>query len=199
MINSAISHLANQLNQFLKRSFDLNEDVVVVSNILEQDGSISPNVNNKMVVILTNIEKDTVPYRQPMNGPLAAGNADARRAGVTRPPLYLNLYLMFVANFGGGNYAEALKFISKTIGFFQHQPVFDQSVTPDLDPRIEKLILDIENLSIQDLSNLWGLLSGKYLPSILYKVRMVSFDAEDVIGQVPTIGDPQTSVAVARH
>lgn len=197
MINSAISHLAGQLNQFLKRSFELNEDVVVVSNILEQDGSISPNINNKMVVILTNIEKDTVPYRQPMNGG-APGNGEYKRAGMTRPPLYLNLYLMFVANFGGGNYSEALKFISKTIGFFQHQPVFDQTASPDLDPRIEKLILDIENLSIQDLSNLWGLLSGKYLPSILYKVRMVSFDAEDIVGQVPTIGDPQVSI-VARH
>lgn len=190
MINSAISHLATQLNQYLKRSFELSEDVVVVSNLLEQDGSMSPNINNKVVVILTNIEKDTVPYRLPQSG-----GGDGRRIGVTRPPLYLNLYLMFVANFGGGNYSEALKFISRTIGYFQHNPVFDQLNTPELDPRIEKLILDIENLSIQDLSNLWGLLSGKYLPSILYKVRMVSFDTEDIVGQVPAVGQPQVSTA----
>lgn len=194
MINSAISHLASQLNQFLKRSFELTEDVVVVSNILEQDGTLSPNVNNKVVVILTNIEKDTVPYRQPMNGNNGS-NGDYTRSGVNRPPVYLNLYLMFVANFSGNNYSEALKFISKTIGYFQRQPVFDQNSTPDLDPRIEKLILDIENLSIQDLSNLWGLLSGKYLPSILYKVRMVAFDADDIVGQVSNVGDVQVSVS----
>jgi hypothetical protein len=194
MINSAISHLANQLNQFLKRSFELNEDVVVVSNILEQDGSLSPNVNNKVVVILTNIEKDTVPYRQAPNGKTVSGGEGAR-SGIGRPPVYLNLYLMFVANFSGNNYSEALKFISKTIGFFQRQSVFDQHSTPDLDPRIEKLILDIENLSIQDLSNLWGLLSGKYLPSILYKVRMVSFDTDDIIGQVSNVGDIQVAIA----
>ena len=192
MINSAISHLASQLNQFLKRSFELNEDVVVVSNILEQDGSVSPNVNNKVVIMLTNIEKDTVPYRQNMNAGMGGG-ADHGRSGVSQRPVYLNLYLIFVANFSGNNYSEALKFISKTIGFFQRQPVFDQQSTPGLDPRIEKLILDIENLSIQDLSNLWGLLSGKYLPSILYKVRMVSFDAEDIVGQVPNVGDLQIS------
>lgn len=194
MINSAISHLANQLNQFLKRSFELNEDVVVVSNILEQDGSLSPNVNNKVVVILTNIEKDTVPYRQAPNGKTVSGGEGAR-SGIGRPPVYLNLYLMFVANFSGNNYSEALKFISKTIGFFQRQPVFDQHSTPDLDPRIEKLILDIENLSIQDLSNLWGLLSGKYLPSILYKVRMVSFDTDDIVGQVSNVGAIQVAIS----
>jgi hypothetical protein len=192
MINSAISHLASQLNQFLKRSFDLNEDIVVVSNILEQDGSVSANVTNKLVVFLTNIEKDTIPFRQPANGNSGSnsGNGNSRSV-VSSQPIYLNLYVMFAANFSGSNYPEALKFISYTIGFFQKQPVFDQRSTPDLDPRIEKLILDVENLSFPDLSNVWGLLSGKYLPSILYKVRMVSFDADDVAGQAPNVVETQ--------
>ena len=50
MIDAAISHIAGQLNQYLKRSFDLNEDIVVVSNILEQDGSVASNVANKLVM-----------------------------------------------------------------------------------------------------------------------------------------------------
>ena len=40
MIYAAVSHISSQLNQFLKRSFDLVEDVVVMSNILEQDGTL---------------------------------------------------------------------------------------------------------------------------------------------------------------
>ncbi len=189
VINAAISHLANQLNQFLKRSFGLTEDIVTVSNIVEPDGSIAPNVNNKLVMLLTNIERDTVPFRKPSSN--ASGNA---RSPISVPPLYLNLYVMVAANFSGKNYPEALKLISNTISFFQRQPVFDRNSTPDLDQRIEKLILDMENLKIQDLSNVWGLLGGKYLPSVLYKVRMVTFDAADIVGQVPTLQDPQLSL-----
>jgi hypothetical protein len=187
MINAAVSHIANQLNQFLKRSFDLNEDVVVMSNILEQDGTLAPNINNKLVVFLVNIEKETTSSRQ-------ADYCGFERSASTYPPVFLNLYVMVAGNFSGSNYSEALKFVSNTVSFFQRQPVFDHTVTPDLDKRINKLILDIENLNIQDLSSLWGVLSGKYQPSILYKVRMVSFDSGDIRSQLSPIRGYQASV-----
>jgi hypothetical protein len=187
MINSVVGHLAQQLNQFFKQAYDLNEDIVVISNLLEQDGAIASGVSNKLVMFLTNIEKDTVPFRQPLGG---AETMDGR-AVMTIPPLYLNLYVMIAANFSGANYAEALKFISNAIAYFQRNPVFDHRNAPDLDSRIEKLILEIENLSIQDLSNLWSILSGKYLPSILYKVRMVVMDREDIAGQAPLARQPE--------
>jgi len=190
MIDSAISHIASQLNQYLRRSFDLAEDVVVISNILEQDGSLASHIDNKLVVFLVNIEKDTVAHRQP-NGNMVGGD----RSVISYPPIYLNLYLMFAGNFSGNNYLESLKFVSNTISFFQRRPVFDHQNTPDLDGRIDKLVMDIENIKITDLNNLWSVLSGRYLPSILYKVRMVTFDSGDVITQVPTLKEPQSSVS----
>ena len=189
MIDSAVTHLANQLNQYLRRTVDLNEDIVVVSNLVEQDGQISPHVNNKLVMFLINIEKDTVPTRK-HNG-YAVG---ADRATTSYPPLFLNLHLMIAGHFSGSNYPEALKFISHTVSFFQRRPLFDHHNTPDLDERIEKLVLDIENLSIHDLSTLWGVLSGKYLPSVLYKVRMVTFDKDDVVSLAPTLKELQPTV-----
>lgn len=188
MIYGAVSHIASQLNQFLKRSFDLSEDVVVVSNILEQDGTLAPNINNKLVVFLVNVERDTTSSRQ--------GNLSSfALSAATYPPVFLNLYVMIAGNFNCSNYPEALKFLSNAVSFFQRQPVFDHQLTPDLDRRISKLALDIENLNIQDLSSLWGILSGKYQPSILYKVRMVSFDAGDIRGQLSPIKGYQPSVA----
>lgn len=188
MIHAAVSHIAGQLNQFLKRSFDLNEDVVVMSNILEQDGTLAPNINNKLVVFLVNVEKETTPARQPVPG------SGPERSASTYPPVFLNLYVMIAGHFGASNYAEALKFLSNTVSFFQRQPVFDHQVTPELDKRIDKLALDIENLNVQDLSSLWGILSGKYLPSILYKVRMVTFDAGDIRSQLSPILQDRFSV-----
>jgi hypothetical protein len=184
MINSAVSHLASQLNQFLKQAYALSEDIVLVSNLIGHDGSLVLNTSNKLIIFLTNLEKDTMPFRQHQQGDSGS------RSVVRNPPVYLNLYVMVAANFSGANYTEALKFISSTISFFQRFPVFDHQVTPDLDNRIEKLVLDIENMKINELSNLWTLLGGKYLPSILYKVRMVAFDPGNVIGQVPNIRLP---------
>ena len=108
----------------------------------------------------------------------------------TNLPIHLNLYLMFASYFSGSNYQEGLKFLSKTINYFQGQSVFDHQNSPGLDRNIDKLVLDIQNLSIDELSNLWGILSGKYLPSVLYKVRMVSYDENAVKGQTSVILKP---------
>ncbi|HEY4319223.1 MAG TPA: DUF4255 domain-containing protein [Herbaspirillum sp.] len=185
MINAAVSHLAVQLNQFLKQAYALTEDIVLMSGLVDAEGHAVPNTNNKLVVFLANLEKDTVPYRQQ-----TAGEVGAARSVVSSAPLYLNLYVMIAANFSGANYSEALKLISGAISYFQRFPVFDHQVTPGLDPRIEKLVLDMENLKIHELSNIWTLLGGKYLPSVLYKVRMVAFDTDDIVARVPTVRMP---------
>ncbi len=189
MIQAALNHLANQLNAYLKRTNNLTEDIVVVSSLVESDGNVVAHTNNKLVLLLTNIERDPLPQA---NATRATGFDG--RAVVGSRSLYLNLYVMVAANFSGNNYAESLKFISKAIAFFQMQPVFDKQSTPDLDSRIDKLVLDIENLNIQDLSNLWGLLGGKYLPSVYYRVRMVTINPDNVLAQLPYATRPQSDV-----
>nr|WP_315249079.1 DUF4255 domain-containing protein [uncultured Duganella sp.] len=184
MISAALTHLANQLNQQFRTNFQLAEDVAVVSNLVELDGSMAPNANNKLVITLVNIEKDTVPYR-----PGSAGRSLDDRLLQHNAPLFLNLYVMVSANFGAGNYSEALKYISQAVAFFQLKPVLDQRNSPGLDRRIERLMLDIENLPVPDLNNLWSLLGGRYLPSMFYKVRMLTVDAGAVSGQLPFISD----------
>jgi hypothetical protein len=187
MIHASITHLANHLNQFLRYQYQLAEDIVAVSNLLAQDGTVAPHINNKVVVSLVNVEKDTTVNR-------GNGAGSMMRSAVYSPPIYLNLYVVFAANFSGPNYPEALKFISSTISYFQRLPVFDHSTTPDLDNRIEKLVLDIENLKTHELSNLWTVLSGKYLPSIMYKVRMIAFDSGDLTRSIPNIANPLGSL-----
>lgn len=189
MLDVAISHIVNQVNQHLMRIDERDEKVVVVSNILEQDGTVAAHVNDKIVVSLVNIEKDTVPFQTQKL------SSNGLRSLATNPPIYFNLYLMFASYFSGSNYPEGLKYIAKTINYFQAQNVFDRQNSPGMDSGIEKLILDIENLDLNDLSNLWGILSGKYLPSVLYKVRMVTVDANAVKDQISGVTKPQSSMA----
>jgi len=189
MIDAAINHIASNVNQQLMRSFGLNEDVVVVSNILEQDGTVATHVNNKIVLSLVNIEKENAALAQQR-----AGGSSAPRSIVSNPPIHFNLYLMFASYFSGSNYQEGLKFISQTIAYIQGQSVFDQQNSPGLDRNINKLVMDIHNLDITDLSNLWGVLSGKYLPSVLYKVRMVTVDANAVRRQATAVSKPDARI-----
>ncbi|MEX8518896.1 MAG: DUF4255 domain-containing protein [Leptothrix sp. (in: b-proteobacteria)] len=186
MIDAAITLVAGQLNQALKRQFTWTEDLVAVCNLREADGAAVTQAANKVAAFLVNIE------REALFGSGVGMNLD--RSGLQAPPLHLNLLLMFTANFGGSNYAEALKFLSSTVAFFQSKPVFTHSNAPDLDSRIEKLTLEIETLSFSDLSNLWGIIGGNYLPSVLYRMRLLSFDAGQINAQIPRVSQPEAGV-----
>lgn len=188
MIERAISIIADKLNQHLKGTFSINENMVEISNVINQDGSVPPNIENKIVAFVVNIERDTIAH---LRAP--ARNSFQSRIPVTTKPAYLNIYLCFAGNFSGKNYRESLKLLSNAIGFFQNHSVFDHSNTPDLDSAIEKLLLEYVNLDIKDLSNLWGVLSGKYIPSVIYKMRMVPVGLADLAGREHAITDTAIS------
>ncbi|VVD60518.1 DUF4255 domain-containing protein [Pandoraea anhela] len=185
MINAAVGHLAGRLNEYLRQAYALTDDIVTMSGLVDVNGHAVANTNNRLVVILTHIERDTGPVRKRI-----PGDAGATHLSLGVAPLYLNLYVMVAANFTGGNYEDALKLISGAIAFFQRNPVFDRRTSPALDPRIDRLVLEIENLNIRELSNLWTMLGGKYLPSVLYKVRLMAPDTDDITGTVPTVRSP---------
>lgn len=185
MLDAAIGLIAAQLNQALRAAFQLSEDPVAVTNLVDLDGSVPVSATNKLVIFLTNIERETVVAAQEMRAAVAGG--DRNVVAQTSAAVHLNLTLMFAANFGGTRYNEALKFVSATIAFFQGRARFDHHNTPDLDPRIERLVLDMENLGVTELSNLWGILGGKYVPSILYRLRMISFDSGHVTQLAPRV------------
>jgi hypothetical protein len=187
MIDTAIAQVAGQLNQALKRQFMVGEDLVALCNLHEQDGTVATQVVNKLAVFLVNVERESVPAG-------GHGSPSVVRGALRAQPVHLNLMVMFAANFNGSNYPEALKLLSSTVSFFQGRPVFNHQNSPDLDSRIDKLTMEIENLSVSDLSNLWGMLSGKYLPSVLYRMRMLSIDAGQVLAQVPLVAEPSVGV-----
>lgn len=184
MIYAALQHLTQHLNQNLKRAYQLSEDIAVLAKPVENDGGCAPVATNKLALFLVNIEKDSMPRPSQSNGKVAS------RSETHADALYLNLYVLLAANFESTNYAESLKYLSSAIAYFQHQSVFDHQSTPDLHGGIDKLVLDVENLRIQELSNLWGILGGKYQPSMLYKVRMIALGGGQIVSQPYSIRIP---------
>jgi len=189
VIDRVLGHLATHLNGYYRRHFQVAEDVAVVSNLQEVGGAPVVPSANKVVLFLSSIERDTLAHR-------ATGSNPAITHGIARsmPPVYLNLLVMCAANFSGSHYPEALKFLSSAIVFFQANAVFDHQNTPDLDARLERLALNMENLSSQEMHSLWSIHGGRYLPSALFRVRMITLDAGGMRGRDPAVSQPDTGV-----
>ena len=112
------------------------------------------------------------------------------------PKLYLNLYVLFSVN--DAKYDEALKKLSFIIQFFQYRNVFDPINNPGLDERIEKLVVDMCSLSFEQLNHLWGTLGGKYMPSVLYKIRQVTINEDATTSQAGFIKEIQINDKVKK-
>ena len=90
------------------------------------------------------------------------------------------MHLLFSSNLD--DYKEALKRISQVVAFFHSHPVFTPENAPGLDQNIEKLIMELDSINFEQLYNLWSAFGGDYLPSVLYKLRMVTiFDEPKAI------------------
>lgn len=187
MIYLAMSHIASELNQALRRSSLAGEDIVVLANPVEADGKADGIATNKVILFLAGIERDTLPGRQAENHGLAY-----------HAPTWLNVYVMAAANFPGRSYPDSLKYLSRVIAYFQAHPVFDRHSSPAMDEKIDKLILDMENLDRRELNNLWGMFGGKYMPSVLYRVRMLGIDANGVAGRRHRVAEPHIAVDPAQ-
>lgn len=187
MIDATFDFILGQLNGFLGTRYPGSEPHVVISSIANQDGTVPPQIENKLILSLVNVERETAAVNPPR---LEPRNGDYARVS---PPLNINLYMLVSACFGN-NYGESLKFLSGAMGFFQGRPVYTGSESADFPPGLERLSLEMVNLSFQDLNNLWGNLGGKYLPSVVFKARMLTIQEGWVTERVPAVTSTETTI-----
>ena len=174
MIAKALTFVSDFLNREVKMNFGIDEDRVVVSSLINPDGTVTENVENKIVISVINLEHETT---MKSLGNYVGSGADF---GKVSPPVYLNLYLLISANYNSGNYLEALKMLSAVVGIFQSNTFFTKQDNPDMPDPLNKLTFEIFNLPINELSHIWSGIGAKYVPSIIYKVRMITL-REDLV------------------
>ena len=114
MIHQVLPFLAKEINTFFKLKYDLNEDKVVLSNIVNPDGSLAIEEQNKVLLSLVNVEEETTVRQGKAYIRSKSGSFSA-----VAPPVKVNLLLLFSAYFENKNYVEAMKFLSGIIAFFQ--------------------------------------------------------------------------------
>lgn len=172
MIDVAMIFLAAQLNNYLGRRYGESTPYVVLDNLVEPDGSSPAKNKNKIVITLINLEQETAKQFY------GASRREAGRFDNINPPLHFNLDLLLSANFD--DYSEALRLLTDSIRFFQANILFNRINCPSLPAGINSLQVEVENSPYTKTHNLWSALGAKYIPSIIYKVRHVTVDADQV-------------------
>jgi hypothetical protein len=180
MIYEALSCLTDEINEYFRNKLKPNEDKAILSALVNQDGTIAIQGENKIVITLINVEKE---FNSKGNGGGIGGSTFSNKSS----SMNINLIILFSAYFAANNYAEALRFLSFTMGFFQYKNVFTPSNTPKLDSRIDKLIFELASLTPEQLNNTWASLGAKYMPSVIYKMRMLTLDESIVREYRPAV------------
>lgn len=165
MLHVVIQQVADQLNQFLGPLAALGDAIPADVARHEQPANAAgaADLENHLLVTLVNIEEENT----------LKNNYPTQQIGaslITQPPaLFLNIYLLFSANFVV--YDEALRHIGFVLRFFQAHKRLAINDT-ELDLRYD-VFFTMHHIGFENLNNLWTVLGGKYLPSVLYKARLV--------------------------
>ena len=178
MIHSSLEFLTKTLDAHFKNVFVKSDQMVFLTHVADESGVAIPNKG--IGVSLVNIEEERVFKEQRVTMINEDGNIEKKN-----PEIKLNLYVLITANFtnadgdlssGEDNYVEGLKQLSTAISFFQAHTVFTQDNYPlmaSLDSNLQKLVVELYSYSFEQLYNFWSVIGSKYLPSVLYKVRLL--------------------------
>ncbi len=165
MLFVAIREIATQVNQFLAPLATLGQVKLadVAKHERPADASGTDEMENQILLTLINIEEENA----------LKNNYPTQQIGasiIAQPPAqFLNLYLLFSANFT--QYDESLKHIGYVIRFFQANK---RLTINDAETGLRyDILFAMHHVGFENLNNLWTVLGGKYLPSVLYKARLV--------------------------
>ena len=169
MIHNTLAFLAQQVNDHLNRDLNTTSDLVEIGSLKKNDGSLS---FESLGMTLIAIDRETtIPYGHNVK------EITTNQVIKQKRPLCLNLKVLISSNFDN-DYTDALKYLGKVIGFFHSYNVFTHESNPSLSPDIDKLIVDINPDNTDDMYHFWSMAGISYLPSIIYRIRMIVFVSE---------------------
>ena len=130
--------------------------------------------NNQISLLLVNIEEEKL--MRPDH--LYKRKNEAGKLNEVQPELRLNLYLLMVAKFSDNR--EAWKQLHEVIAYFQAHPFFNADNAPDIPQDVHKLVLELVSMSFSEQNEIWSTLKAPYHPSVLYKIRALIVQEEEI-------------------
>jgi hypothetical protein len=184
VIDLTLKLIADRLNAHLSALFSVSEELVSIGPLSDAEGKPTAEARNRLTLFVTNIAHDTVPRNVSPRGALAGGQM---------PPVHLDIYFMLASGHDPQIYSEGLKLISAALMFFQANPVMTPRTAPEMPAGLTQLSIEIANLQAQEVGQLWGNLGGRYVPSVMFKVRSVMIDARAITSVTPLVRGPEAS------
>lgn len=177
MINLIITTFARQMEQYLDSFFHQPEGLVEVRTI----GSQTEEEPCKLLMTLLSIERETA------QGVSAANKVSGSLMGISLPPISANLNVIIAAVFNDKRYRESLSILSTAITFLQANPVFVAG-------NGNRYTIEMMAPSLQDMSNIWAMFGGRSYPSVVCKIRRLTFDANELRQTVAAIKELNTNL-----
>lgn len=184
MIDLTLKLISDRLNAHLSALFSVSEELVAVGPLSDAEGKPTAESRNRLTLFVTNIAQDSVPRGAGGRGPLSGGQ---------NPPIHLDIYFMLASGHDPEIYAEGLKLISAALMYFQANPVLTPRNAPEMPAGLSQISIEISNLKSEEIGQLWGNLGGRYVPSVMFKVRSVMIDAGAVSSVTPLVRGPVAS------
>ena len=187
MLDVALKFLRDEINASLVLRTGSDTVKVVLSKVADEAGKYAFAIDN-IGCSVVNIEEERVlkshlPDYATINGQHVA----------TAPELKLNLHLLFAAHFT--HYDQALKYLALILTYFQSHPAFTTDQYPALPPALGKLTMELLSLNYEQLNQLWAFVGAKQLPSVVYRLRLVTLQETE-----PTaIQPPLTTIRATVH
>jgi hypothetical protein len=188
VIDQALTLVAQRLNGHLTARYGVQDELVTLSPLSDAEGKPAPDARNRLVMFVTNIAHDPTPR---------GGRSRVSAQIVQSQAQHLDVYFMLASAYEAETYVEGLKLISSALAFFQAHPVMTPQSTPDMPVGLSQLSFEIANLKVEEMGQMWGTLGGRYVPSVMFKMRSVVIDAGALTNIVPLVSRPGQSVTPA--
>ncbi|WP_298902554.1 Pvc16 family protein [uncultured Psychroserpens sp.] len=166
MIKNVFQFISNELEQYLRQTLSLNENHVVCNPVINTDGSIPMQNQNKVVLSLLNIQQEA--SRSMMNISRNTHSADI----VSNQPEQYSINVLVTSSFE--DYLEALNFLDKAMRFFQKHALISPESNPNLPEGLLKLSFEFEATNYAEMESIWTILGTKHQPCIIYKLRITT-------------------------
>ncbi len=180
MIDKVVKHIVAELNFYFDPALQDSNKLVEAGSLFNAKGEAT-SITNKLLVSIVNIRED--PHYHSLE---IYKKNDEGKNQLIKPEIKLNVYFLLAATHT--EYNQALKAVSRAIAFFQHRKSFDIFAGDDsISAVTNHVVFEMESLSFEQQNNVWGMLGGKYQPSVMYKAGIIDIRDERVEGIVSSV------------
>lgn len=185
MIYPIVDSISESLNDFMFKKWGTTTNgtntIVQLNNIASLNDEKN-DLEDKIIITLIKTEEEA----SLKNGRFYAKKSETESVK-HHPAIFLNMYLLFSVT--KKNYKEALQLLSDTILFFQSNKVFSGNIDSETDDSENsfKVLIDLYDIPMQEVFELWSNLGNKQFPFVVYKARVVKIMDNKVLRTQPLI------------